>query len=85
VPDLQKPAIASLASATLEHWKKLWAHHLNVLTDPSYLADPRAEAKAVLKAITEHVAAERRTREPKTPVMSMRSQVHCLPSSLRCR
>ena len=53
----------------------MWAHHVHVLLDPSYLADPRAEAKALLKAITDQVGAERRRREPKTPMLTMRPQV----------
>ena len=72
---LQEAPIAGLARATLEHWRKVWAHHMDVLLDPAYLADPRAEAKALLKAITEHVGAEKCRREPKTPALSMRPQV----------
>ena len=54
----------------------MWAHHVHVLLDPSYLADPRAEAMALLKAITDQVGAERRRREPKTPMLTMRPQVN---------
>ena len=72
---MQESSIADLAKATLGHWKKVWAHHVHVLLDPAFLADPRAEAKAVLKAITEQVGAEKRRREPKTPMLTMRPQV----------
>ena len=61
----------------------MWAHHVHVLLDPSYLADPRAEAKALLKAITDQLGAERRRREPKTPMLTMRPQVRphrCCPA-----
>ncbi len=82
---MQEPAIADLARATLGHWKAVWAHHVHVLLDPSYLADPRAEARALLKAITDQVGAERRRREPKTPMLTMRPQVTsrgCQPSRI---
>ena len=72
---MQESSIADLAKATFGHWKKVWAHHVQVLLDPAYLADPRAEAKAVLKAVTEQVGAEKRRREPKTPMLTMRPQV----------
>ena len=72
---MQESSVSDLAKATLGHWKKVWAHHVQVLLDPAYLADPRAEAKAVLKAITEQVGAEKRRREPKTPMLTMRPQV----------
>ena len=59
----------------------MWAHHVHVLLDPVYLADPRAEAKALLKAITDQVGAEKRRREPKTPMLTMRPQVNPLATS----
>ena len=63
----------------------MWAHHVHVLLDPSYLADPRAEAKALLKAITDQVGAERRRREPKTPMLTMRPQVQLLRGPGYCQ
>ena len=72
---MQEPSIAELAGSTLGHWRRVWAHHVHVLLDPAYLADPRAETKALLKAVTDQVGAERRRREPKTPMLAMRQQV----------
>ena len=75
IPGTQEHSIADLAEATLGSWRLVWAHHVHVLLDPAYLADPRAEAKALLKAIADQVGAERRRREPKTPMLTMRPQV----------
>ena len=74
-PGEQEAAIADLATATLEQWRKVWVHHMEVLLDPAFQADPRSEARALLKAITDHVGAARCRREPKTPMLASRPQV----------
>ena len=74
-PGEQEAAIADLAAATLEQWRKVWVHHMEVLLDPAFQADPRSEARALLKAITDHVGAARCRREPKTPMLACRPQV----------
>ena len=61
--------------ATLEQWKKVWVHHMEILLDPAHQADPRGDARALLKAITDHVGAAKCKREPKTPMLASRPQV----------
>ena len=79
-PGEQEGSIAGLAAATLEQWRKVWVHHMEVLLDPALQADPRSEARALLKAITDHVGAARCRREPKTPMLASRPQVgDCRP------
>ena len=74
-PGEQEAAIAGLAAATLEQWRKVWVHHMEVLLDPAFQADPRSEARTLLKAITDQVGVARCRREPKTPMLASRPQV----------
>jgi hypothetical protein len=64
---LQEPSIASLARGLHRQWQRVCGRHLAALSDPAYLADPRAEAAALLRYASERVAAAKRPQQPAAP------------------
>jgi hypothetical protein len=76
----QEPAIAALAKSVLAKWKQACGHHLRVLLDPSFLADPRQEAQAILKAVADQVGSHKQKADkslpaaPSTPRLTLLQQ-----------
>lgn len=44
-------------------WKQACGHQLSVMLDPQFLADPRREAQAILKAAADTISAEKQKHQ----------------------